>query len=254
EKEMSKVIKVAELGRKARQKEDIKLRQPLKEAVVVEDEEKTRKAVETFKDILKDELNVKEFNVLEDDDELTEYRISPNYSSLGPKFKGDAEAVAEAIEEADPKRAKEELDRKGKVEIESYEVEEEDVEISEVVREDYLMSEEKELKIYINKKITDQLETEGLVRDVVRRIQTMRKELALGYTQKIHTRYKGDQKIEDAVEAMEDYIRKETLSRTLERGEKEEKALEKEWNIQDKDITINIEPIEGSEDQPLNTD
>ncbi|MEF8874363.1 MAG: isoleucine--tRNA ligase [Candidatus Thermoplasmatota archaeon] len=251
EENMETVIDIAELGRKARQKEDIKLRQPLKEALVVHDEEETERAVNTFKGILKDELNVKELTVVEDDESLTGYRASPNYSTLGPKFKGEAEKVAEAIDEADGDELKKALDEKGKASLKGNEVEEEDVEILEVVKEEYVKSERKGLGVYVNLEMNEELETEGLVRDVVRRIQTMRKDLDLGYTQKINTRYSGDDRLERAVEEMKAYIQKETLSRTLKRGEGP--GMEKDWDIDGREIKLCVDPIEGSEDEPLNT-
>ncbi len=250
EEHMAEVIDIAELGRNARQKEDIKLRQPLKEAIVVKAEEKTEEAVELFEEILKDELNVKELKVLESDDGLKEHEISPNYSSLGPKFKGDAEDVAEAIEEADPGRVVEEIEKEGIVEIDGYEIEEEDLEISEVVKSGYEFSKSQDLKVYMNVEIDEDLKTEGLVRDVVRRIQTMRKELELGYTQKIKTSFEGDERLESAIEEMREYIQKETLSRGLDKGERE--GLQKDWTIEGNDLTISVDPIEGSEDEPLN--
>ncbi len=119
-----------------------------------------------------------------------------------------------------------------------------------MVKEGYEFSHGKELKVYINIHIDEDLETEGLVRDVVRRIQTMRKELELGYTQKIKTSYEGEERLENAISEMGEYIQKETLSRELDRGERD--GLRKEWSIEGKDLTIWVDPIEGSEDEPLN--
>ncbi len=251
EENMDMVIDIAELGRKARQKEDIKLRQPLREAVVVHGEKETERAVDTFEDILKDELNVKELKVLKNADRLTTYKVEPNYSSLGPKFKGDAERVAEAIKKADPVQLKESMDEKGKAHIEDHELDEEDVKISEVVKERYLKSEKKGLEVYIDSEISEDLKTEGLVRDVVRRIQTMRKDLDLGYTQKIDTYYRGDEKLERAVVELHDYIKKETLSESLEKGSGS--GMDKEWDIDGRNITITVDPIDDQEDEPLNT-
>ncbi|MFP4000469.1 MAG: isoleucine--tRNA ligase [Thermoplasmata archaeon] len=250
---MGQVIDIAELGRNARQKRDIKLRQPLNGAVVIERDERTEEAVDLFESILKDELNVKELRTAENQDELMAYQVDPNYSSLGPKFKDEAEEVADAIGNADPEKIVESLKEESTVDIEGYELEEEDMEISEVVREGYEFSEEKGMKVFVDVDIDERLRKEGLVRDVVRRIQTMRKELELGYTQKIKTCYHGDDALTEAVQEMENYIRKETLSRELsENSEEKCEGLEKVWSIDDRDITICVEPIEGSEDEPLN--
>ncbi len=250
---MGQVIDIAELGRNARQKRDIKLRQPLKKAVVIKSDEGTLAAVDLFERILKDELNVKELRSAKREDELMTYRVDPNYSSLGPKFKNEAERVAEVIEKADSENVVKSLDKDDTVEIEGYELEREDLEISEVVKQGYEVSEEKGLKVYVEVELDDKLRTEGLVRDVVRRIQTMRKDLELGYTQKIKTYYDGDEILDEAVNEMEDYIKKETLSRELKKvSEGHEDGFEKDWSIDGNNIKIWVDPIEDSEDQPLN--
>lgn len=253
ERLMGKVIDIAELGRNARQKRDIKLRQPLSEAVVIGEDESTEKAVKMFEGILKDELNVKDLKPCKDEKELMAYRVDPNYSSLGPKFKGEAEEVAEAIENAEPIDIVDDLKTDGRVEIKGYELEEEDLEVYEVVKEGYEFGEEKGLKVFVKVELDDELRNEGLVRDIVRRIQTMRKELKLGYTQKINTYYEGDEELVNAIEDMEEYIQKETLSRELKENIEDVcGGLEKHWSIDEKEIDIFVEPIEGSEDEPLN--
>jgi len=253
EENMELVIDIAELGRNARQKEDIKLRQPLREAIVVSENEQTDEAVKTFENILMEELNVKQLTTKEDESELTETKLEPNYSSLGPKFKDEADEVAQAIESADAKKVKEHIEKKEKVELNGFEIEEEDVEIYEQVKDIYSHSEERGLKVFVDTEIDKDLEIEGTARDVVRRIQTMRKELELGYTQKIRTYYDGDKDILTAVKEMEDYIKKETLSSELNEGSENFKdGLKKDWSIEDEEITIWVEPIQGSEDESLN--
>ncbi|MFO7990997.1 MAG: DUF5915 domain-containing protein, partial [Thermoplasmata archaeon] len=238
---MSHVMKIAELGRNARQKENIKLRQPLREAVVVSENSDYERSIELFSDILMDELNVKDLKVIEDESALTVTSIAPNYSSLGPKFKGDANKVAEAINAADPVKLKNSIEENGVCELDGFNVDKDDLDMSEEVKEDYIASEDGDLRVFINSEIDEELEIEGLARDVVRRIQTMRKDLELGYTQKIHTRYRGNLRLQDAIEEMNDYIKKETLSDTLEMGA--EDGYKKEWSIDGKEITIWVDPL-----------
>ncbi|MBS3790249.1 MAG: class I tRNA ligase family protein, partial [Candidatus Thermoplasmatota archaeon] len=253
EENMDLVIDIAELGRNARQKEDIKLRQPLREAIVVCDDKQVDEAVKTFENILMEELNVKELTTMKEEAEMTETKIEPNYSTIGPKFKSDADEVARVIESSDPDKVKEKIETDGKIELEGFTLEEDDLEIYEEVKERYTYSEEKNLKVFIDVEIDKELKTEGIARDVVRRIQTMRKDLELGYTQKIKTYYGGDKLLVSAVKEMEDYIKKETLSRELNEGnESFEDGLKKEWSIEGKEITIWVEPIEESEDESLN--
>lgn len=251
EENMETAIDIAELGRNARQKRDIKLRQPLRKAEIVNDNPTVEKAVDQFKDILKDELNVKELNVREKDEEFKEYRVEPNYSKLGPKFKNKAEDVATAIEKGDPEKIVEDMEEKSETKVDGFEIEEEDIEVSEEVTDGYEFSKKKDMKVYIDVEIDEELKTEGLVRDVVRRIQTMRKELELGYTQKIKTNYQGEDELESAIKELNEYVKKETLSRELSKGKSEE-GLKKEWSIDGKNLTIYVDPIPDSEDEPLN--
>ena len=246
EKDMNSVIRIAELGRNARQQENIKLRQPLEEAVVVSEDESYMECLDRFKDILKDELNVKKLEFNKDENKFSETMIEPNYSSLGPKFKGDAERVAELINNSDPEAIKKELAEDDSLMLDEFEIDENDVEIYEEVKEEYASSKREDVKVFVKVDISEELETEGLARDIVRRIQTMRKELELGYTQKIHTAYSGDPRLESAVHDMMDYIKNETLSETLEEGPG--KGLEKDWSFNGKDITIWVDPI-GSRDE-----
>lgn len=243
EEHMSTVIRIAELGRNARQKENLKLRQPLSEAVVVTQENKYKEAVDMFREILIDELNVKELKVMSDNSELTEVKLEPVYSSLGPRFKDRADRVAKLIEDADPVEFKKSLDEEGHVNLDGFNIKKDDVKLHEETKDMYVGSEGKEVAVYMNFTIDYDLETEGIARDVVRRIQTMRKDLDLGYTQNIHTKYKGNNRVQDAIEDMKKYIQKETLSKTLEEGKGKE--LKKKWAIDDKEIIIWIDPIEN---------
>ncbi len=251
EENMARAIDIAELGRNARQKKDIKLRQPLSEAVVIAQDPTVRKAVDQFSDILKDELNVKKLRVSKNEEEFMEFKIEPNYSNLGPKFKAEAEDVAKAIEKAQAEDIVRTLEKEKKATVDGFEIGEDDIEISKVVSEGYEFSEKKDMKVYIDTTIDENLKTEGLVRDVVRRIQTMRKELKLGYTQKILTAYQGDEELENAVKELSEYVKNETLSRKI-KNHAGEKGLEKDWSIEGKNLTIWVEPIPDSEDEPLN--
>ncbi|MGM0510222.1 MAG: DUF5915 domain-containing protein, partial [Thermoplasmatota archaeon] len=126
-----------------------------------------------------------------------------------------------------------------------FKIEEDDVEISENVKEGYASSGDEKLKVYTDVEIDEQLEKEGFARDVVRRIQTMRKDLELGYTQNIDTYYRGNLKIQEAIRDMRDYIKKETLSETLEKGVGS--GYKKEWEIDGKELTLWVEAIVSEE-------
>ncbi len=243
ENRMSYVIQVAELGRNARQKSNIKLRQPLKEAFVVTDDKEKQQAVLDFVEILKDELNVKKLEIKEDQSSFMEFVVSPNFSSLGPRFKEDAGEVAGLIEQADKERVIEAVLNEEEIEIEGYTLIPDDFKVEKELAEGYTLSENGDMKVFVNTVLNEELINEGLARDVVRRIQTMRKELDLGYTQNIHTRYEGDEKITKAIGVMKEYISRETLSVTLEEGKGD--GYRKDWDIDGMTVSLNVEPIDG---------
>ncbi len=240
ESHMDTVIRITEMGRNARQQVDMRLRQPLREMVVVSDDPEVGRAVEGLKELLMTELNLKDVRVIHDNTSMVETVVSPNYSSLGPRFKGEAAAVADAMEAMAPGELKRMLEE-GSTVLGEFTVIPEDVNFHERVKEGYARSGEPGLEVFVDVTLDNELIMEGMARDVVRRIQTMRKELDLGYTQEIDTCYFGDESMEASVEYLADYIKKETLSRTLKKGEEGDHV--KKWNIDGKELTIGISPV-----------
>lgn len=241
ESHMKTIIKITELGRNARQQRDLKLRQPLRELIVISPEKDVREAVDDLGSLLEIELNIKQVTVSGDRSDLLETVHSPDYSSLGPKFKGDAAVVAKKIEECDPDELKSRL-VDGDVDLHGHTIDLSDVKFEDKVKEGYALSADAGLEVYLDVTLDDELIVEGMSRDIVRRIQTMRKELDLGYSQKINTYYLGDPELEEALELSREYIMKETLSSTLDKGEG--CGHSKVWDIDGKELRISIDPIQ----------
>ncbi len=238
---MDTVIRVAELGRNARQRSGIKLRQPLNKAIVVTQSKHERKAVNIYRKLLGNELNVKKIKITDPSGAPTSTEIEPDLSSLGPKFKGQANKVASLIKKADVEWLVSSL-KEGDVNLEGYTIAKEDVNIKESVDDSFTLSKDDGLEVYIDTIIDEELEIEGITRDVVRRIQTMRKELDLGYTQRIKTNYVGDPRIEEAVSEMESYILKETLSDSI--VNEEGYGYHKDWQIDGRELKLWVDPVE----------
>ncbi|MEM3444463.1 MAG: isoleucine--tRNA ligase [Thermoplasmata archaeon] len=176
EKQMQRVMGLAEVGRNLRQSRGIKLRQPLAELFVVAEAEE-RKALEPYIQYLAEELNVKHASI--------------------------AEKVPEG--------------------------------------EVYITGEFENLKLVLNISIDENLRYEGLAREVVRRIQTLRKALNLEYTRKIETGYEASPELEKAIELFRDYIMHETLSEKLEKGLKDGKM--ERWKLQDMELCVWIRAL-----------
>ena len=180
EDSMAMASKLVEAGRRARAEAGIKIRQPLKEVVVVCSDQK-RKNVERLVGVLKDELNVNEV-----------------------RFEDDAFVAADNYKQVD-------------------------------VDEDTALF----LDTYLDKGLIE----EGLVRDLVRRIQGMRKDIDLEYTAKISIMYEGDEEVKEAIDRFSDYICTETLAESIEEGkpsEIDDKIYEKDWKIGKKEVHLTI--------------
>jgi len=191
EDSMDLVSKLVEAGRRARSDAGIKIRQPLKEVVVVCEKEK-REEVGSLAGILKDELNVREVKFTDE--------------GLKSEF----------------------------VSAENYKQEEVD----------------KETTLFLNISLDKRLIEEGLVRDLVRRIQGMRKDLDLEYTAKIRILYEGDEEVKEAIKTFSDYICAETLAVAIGEGKpsssvsvKGEQIYEKNWRIGNKEVWLRVEAV-----------
>ncbi|EDY35374.1 isoleucyl-tRNA synthetase [Aciduliprofundum boonei T469] len=237
EEEMNVAIRIAEAGRRARQLANIKLRQPLASMTIVADE-KFHPIIEKFVEVLREEVNVKEIKIESSAGSMVSIEIKPNYRVLGPKLKGDMKKVLKELE----KLPAEEIVRKIKngVEIAGYILTEEDINIVEKPSQGILSVEVEGLPmvVYLDTNITEELRLEGLAREIVRRIQAMRKDMDLQYAQKIKTFYEGDENLKRAIEKFRDYIMRETQSIELEEGEK--KGYQKEWSIDGMTIKLVI--------------
>ena len=238
ERDMALVIKAVEAGRSARQSANIKLRMPLSEAMIL-GPESDLKRLERFLDVIKEELNVKDI-VLSSGAGMMEASISPNYGVLGPKFRERMKDAVKAVESLGTDDI-EALRRGEAVNVNGLEISQEDVIIVDRVKEGYsgAHAEGTSLSVLVNTRITDELRYEGLAREIIRRIQNMRKEMDLEYEAHIETRYSGDEELEKAVERHRDYIMKETLSDVLEKGENSGT----EWKIEGKRIRISLKKL-----------
>ncbi|MCD6276537.1 MAG: isoleucine--tRNA ligase [Thermoplasmata archaeon] len=238
EEEMDVAIKIAEAGRRARQLANIKLRQPLSRMTVVASEN-YRKMVEKFVEVLKDEVNVKEIEIKESSGEMVDISIKINYKLLGPRLKKDMKKVVDILQSMSPREILRKLE-KDELIIEGYKLTREEVNIVEKPREGILAVEVEGLPIivYLDTHITDELKYEGFAREVVRRIQSMRKDLDLEYAQKIETYFEGEEELVKAIRKHKEYIMRETQSVVLEEGRGE--GYEKEWAIEGRKLKLII--------------
>ncbi|MDF2955142.1 MAG: Isoleucyl-tRNA synthetase [Candidatus Alkanophagales archaeon MCA70_species_2] len=246
EERMLLVSKLAEAGRFARANVGIKIRQPLSEAIVVCDEV-TASKIKKLLPILQDELNVKKIR-FGSASEFVTHVVKPKYAVLGPKYKARTPTVVEALQRVDAGEVASALEKQGFFMLEVGDGEPlvritpEDVTVELAERQNFAKGEALGVAIFINTELTQELREEGLVRDVVRRIQEMRKELDLEYTANIRVFYEGADDIKKAIRKYEDYVKEETLATSLVEGRPpaELRAYEKTWDVDGKAVHLGI--------------
>jgi isoleucyl-tRNA synthetase len=213
------VMRLASLGRSARNRAGIRLRQPLRTAWVLVREEEEKPGVERLAAQLLDELNVKEVEFVQDPAELVGYRVRPVAATVGPKYGSLFPAIVQALAEGDAGEFARKV-RQGQVveldiEGEQIHISPEEIEVDIEPQEGLSLAEEAGYMVAVTTTLDQELLQEGLAREVVRRIQNMRKSAGLRIEDYIITRHRADPELAEVIELHSDYIQRETLSREL---------------------------------------
>jgi isoleucyl-tRNA synthetase len=210
------------LGLAARAQAKIKVRQPLREAVVVAAGEE-RAAIERLTEIVRDELNVKSLRFVEAADELGRYEIKPNYRSLGPRFGKDMPQVAAAVAALDPEHVANLVRSGGTVGIavdgREHPLDADDLELVMEPLDGYQLEREGSHAVALDLALDDALRREGLAREIVHAVQGARRDAGLAVEERIALRLDGDgELLLEAARAHEEYIAAETLATSVSYG------------------------------------
>jgi isoleucyl-tRNA synthetase len=218
--EMDLAIMASSLGRAARAKSQTKLRQPLSEAIVVASKEQLP-IVNKVASLIREELNVKEVKVTGERDILQSHIAKPLPRLLGKKHGRNFMAVADAIRAMTSEQTETLAGGKAitlSVGGSPVEVLPEEIELESKPIEGYSIMEEGGLLVGVNTAIDESLSSEGLARDIVRRIQSLRKEANFDINDHIETYYRSDPEVVEVFQEEADYIKAETLSKLLKEG------------------------------------
>jgi isoleucyl-tRNA synthetase len=218
EQAMDVVRETVTLGQAARAQARLKLRQPLRAAVVVAAGEE-REAIERFAELVREELNVRELRFVSEADELGELEIKPNYRTLGPRFGKEMPLVAAAIAALGPASVSAAL-REGRtlgisVGGKDHEVGAEDLLVAMKPLAGYQVEREGSHAVALELELDDDLRAEGWARDIVRAVQLARQGAGLEVTDRIVLTLDGDETLIEAARAHQDYIARETLATTV---------------------------------------
>ena len=218
---MNAVRRTVELGRAARAQAKVKLRQPLRKAVVVASDAE-REAIERLSDVVSSELNVKELDFVRSEAELVSYRVKPNFRSLGPRFGKDMPQVAAAVEALDAGGVAEQLEAGAEVGIaidgKEHTLSADDINLVMEPLEGYQLEAEAGHAVALELDLDDELRREGLAREVVRAVQEARKQAGLEVSDRISLELGGDDELLEAAREHETYIAGETLATSVDYG------------------------------------
>ena len=239
ELKMSVAQQVVYLSRAMRAKSNLKVRQPLKKIMIAVDE-KRRKAAENMKDVILEEVNIKELVALEDDSGIVNKSAKANFKVVGPKYGKSVKPLAKAISELGKEDIKA-LEEKGelilKVEDQEITISREDVEIISSEIEGWMVESENGITVAIDAELTEELIAEGYAREFVNRVQNMRKDAGLDVMDRINVNFTGDEIFTGYILKFSDYISNEVLAiNILPVASKD--GFSEQWNIGDYDTTI----------------
>ena len=219
ERKMGQAQIISSLVLSLRAKEKIKVRQPLQKIIIPVNSSEQRDEILAVSDLVKHEVNVKEVELLEDASEILVKQIKPNFKVLGPRFGKDMKLISNAIQKFQEKDIKE-IEEKGVLEIEingkSIRLQSSDVEITSQDIEGWLVANQGSITVALDVTVSRTLKAEGVARELVNRIQNLRKDSGFQVTDRIEVFLQADESLVDSIRLNLDYIKKETLTDNLQ--------------------------------------
>lgn len=219
ERKMENAQTISSLVLSLRAKEKIKVRQPLQKIMIPVDNDRQKEEIEAVSDLIKHEVNIKEIELLQDASDILVKQIKPNFKALGPRFGKDMKLIASAISAFSAEDIKK-IEQNGNLDVEingkNITLGLEDVEITSQDIEGWLVANEGALTVALDVTITEELRKEGIARELVNRIQNLRKDSGFEVTDRIDVQLQNDAQVAAAIASNEDYIKSETLTEELQ--------------------------------------
>ncbi len=240
---MALARKIVELGRAARNKGKIKNRQPLGKILVQLRNAGDEELLSDLSGIIKEELNIKEIEYIHVAEEYFTYFLKPRFDLLGPKYGKQMSGISREIAKANVMELLTEAKEKGHVILhvngEDITVAAEELDIRAQDKEGFCAEGEAGYYVVLDTAITPELMLEGIAREMVSKIQNMRKEAGFEVADKINLYYEGDGTIDEVMSTFKEDIKADTLSVSVE-NEVPYDSYSKTWNINDRQVKIGV--------------
>ena len=239
EKNMDAVLKIVVIGRACRNTANIKTKQPIGKMYVKADFALS----EYFVEIIEDELNVKSVEFTEDVSAFTSYTFKPQLRTVGPKYGKYLKQIQQTLASLDGNQAMAKLKAEGALKLDNISDEvvlcEEDLLISMAQKEGYVSDSEGGVTVVLDTNLTPELIEEGMVREIISKLQTMRKEADFEVTDRIHVTYSGSDKVGEIFEKYGENIKTVVLADTVTEGMTD--GYQKEWKINGETVLLGVQ-------------
>lgn len=239
--EMARLISYIVL--RVRNQIDMNVRQPLARIILPIKDESERQAIESVRDIILEEVNVKDIQFVDDDSGIVHKSAKPNYPVLGKRLGSKMKAVAAKVNQLSTGQITQ-FEKNGWIDLdiedETIRIDEEGLEIVRTGLEGWTVETERGLSVAVDTDLSEELLQEGIAREFVNRIQNMRKEANFEVTDRICIGFTGSDVIKQAVISMNDYIKKETLAEEIQVKDLKVSDFTKTWDIGDEKCKISI--------------
>lgn len=227
-----------------RNKIEINVRQPLERIILPIEGEEERQAVESVKDIILDEVNIKEIQFVDDDSGIVHKTAKPNYPKLGSKLGSKMKPVAARVRELTTEEITD-FEETGSIELDLgdkgiVQLSDDALEINRTGLEGWSVETEKGLSVALDTELSSELIQEGLAREFINRIQNMRKEADFEVVDRIIIGFEGSDQLKEAVGSMKEYIKSETLAEDIMQHKLDVSDFVKKWEIGEEESTISI--------------
>lgn len=238
EANMDEVLRIVVVGRACRNAANIKNRQPIGKMYVKAEAELS----DFYKEIIEDELNVKEVEFTNDVRAYSSYSFKPQLKTVGPKYGRLLGKIKQALSEVDGNTAMDELNEKGQLTFdfdgETVELTKDDLLIEIAQTEGFESGNDGDITVVLDTNLTPELVEEGFMREIISKIQTMRKEAGFEVMDKITVYSDGNDKIAELISKNEDMVKNDVLATEIVTGKIE--GYSKEWNINGENVTFGV--------------
>ncbi len=219
ERRMQNAQTISSLVLSLRKKEMIKVRQPLQKVMIPVLDEGQKHDIQMVADLIKAEVNVKEIELLDDASGVLVKQIKPNFKALGPRFGKDMGLISKEIQKFNQEQISE-IEKKGEIHIEinknSVILSSQEVEITSQDIPGWLVASDNGITVALDITVSDELRKEGIARELVNRIQNIRKDSGFEVTDKVNVQIQTQESIAQAIQANIEYIKTETLTHELQ--------------------------------------